>query len=112
LQPTSPTATLRQRLKVPDAVRGCGADYYRIASSRLARSAGSALATSNATAANRKAAEDRPRNQEHLVAQRDLRRAPQVLLHHRPKGANASKSQNTPGCRAREGVAIFEVDQC
>jgi hypothetical protein len=90
----------------------CHTGYSCIASLRLARSVGSALGTSNATAANRKAAEDWPRDQEHLVAQRDLHRAPQVLLHHRPKGANASKSQNTPGCGAREGVAIFEVDQC
>ena len=78
----------------------------------VTRSAGSAPATSNATAANRKSAEDRPRDQEHRVAERDLHRAPQVLLHHRPRGANASKSQSASGCRARKGVAIFEVDQC
>jgi hypothetical protein len=33
----------------------------------------------------------KPHDQEHLVAERDLHRAPQVLPHHRPKGANASK---------------------
>jgi len=109
LQPTIATATLRERLKVPDAVRGCGADYYCIASSRLARSAGSALATTNALAANRKAAENRPRDQEHRVAERARRRfssiiGPRVRMHRNRK--------TRPVAASLKGWPFFEVDQC
>ena len=49
-------ASFCSRLRVR-LIRGYGADHSCIASSRLARSAGSAMTTSSASAANRKAAE-------------------------------------------------------
>jgi hypothetical protein len=58
-------------------------DYSCIASSRLARNAGSAIATSSASAANRKAAKIGRLINNRRITERDHHRAAQVLFHHR-----------------------------